>query len=352
MVKDARREPDLSEQTTSRPWYIVIEGAIGVGKTTLARLLEEHLDTALLLEVFEENPFLSKFYESRAQYAFQTQMFFLLSRYRQQQQVPQTLSRSNLISDYMFAKDWLFAHLNLAGDEWEVYQQIHAALAEQIATPDLIVYLKADTNVLMGRIAQRDRPYERSMDRAYIDALRQAYDQFFADLHTTQVLTIDTNDLNFVTRQEDLNSILGQIKGAQQQRMIQAKLPQSEAPISTTQLPDRRRSLPEYQQFHVNLDREKGFITDLYFNYLCLSEEMGELGSELAQLWREETQFRLRGYPGEQAREAALGKQKTALESELADCMAYLLKLANYAGIDLEWAYREKMNTNRSRHWH
>ncbi|NIV35532.1 MAG: deoxynucleoside kinase, partial [Anaerolineae bacterium] len=91
--------------------YIIIEGAIGVGKTTLARMLQEHLGTALLLEVFEENPFLSKFYESRAQYAFQTQMFFLLSRYRQQQQVPQTLAGEGLISDYMFAKDWLFARL-------------------------------------------------------------------------------------------------------------------------------------------------------------------------------------------------------------------------------------------------
>ena len=341
----------MSEQRVSRDWYIVIEGAIGVGKTTLARLLKEHLDTDLLLEVFEENPFLSKFYESRAQYAFQTQMFFLLSRYRQQQHVPQSLSRSSLISDYMFAKDWLFARLNLSGDEWEVYQQIHAALAEQIAVPDLIVYLQADTNVLMGRIAQRDRPYERAMDRDYIDALRQTYDQFFADFDGTQVLTIDTNDLNFVTNPDDLQAILGQIKSVLQEGIVQPHLPQFEAPVAPAQLPEQRRTLPEYQQFHVELDQEKGFITDLYFNYLCLSEEMGELGSELAQLWREETQFRLQGYPGVQARDEALMKQKASLESELADCMAYLLKLANYAGVDLETAYRQKMNTNRSRFW-
>ena len=342
----------MSEQSVSRTWYIVIEGAIGVGKTTLARLLQDHLDTDLLLEVFEENPFLSKFYESRAQYAFQTQMFFLLSRYRQQQNVPQTLSRSSLISDYMFAKDWLFARLNLAGDEWDVYQQLHAALAEQIAIPDLIVYLQADTNVLMGRIAQRDRPYERAMDRDYIDALRRTYDQFFADFDATEVLTIDTNDLNFVTNQQDLYAIQGQIKSVLQEGMTQPHLPQFETTPDKTSVQDQRRTLPEYQQFHVELDREKGFITDLYFNYLCLSEEMGELGSELAQLWREETQFRLDGVPVEQARKEALGKQQAALESEMADCMAYLLKLANYAGIDLESAYREKMDANQSRSWH
>ena len=344
-------EMELSEHTLSRSWYIVIEGAIGVGKTTLARLLQEHLNTALLLEVFEENPFLSKFYESRAQYAFQTQMFFLLSRYRQQQQVPQSLNRSGLISDYMFAKDRLFARLNLAGDEWEVYKQIHAALAEQIPVPDLIVYLQADTDVLMGRIAQRDRPYERAMDRDYIEELRQTYDRFFADLDTTRVLAIDTNELNFVTKQQDLNLILGQIRAVLREGMVQPALPQLKALHQEAPLPEQRRTLPEYQQFHVELDREKGFITDLYFNYLCLSEEMGELGSELAQLWRDETQFRLQGHTVEQARKEAVAKQKAALESEMADCMAYLLKLANYAGIDLEAAYREKMTINRSRDW-
>ena len=341
----------MSEQRLSHSWYIVIEGAIGVGKTTLARLLQEQLDTALLLEVFEENPFLSKFYESRAQYAFQTQMFFLLSRYRQQQQVPHTLDRGGLISDYMFAKDWLFARLNLAGDEWDVYQQLHAALAEQIPVPDLIVFLQADTDVLMGRIAQRDRPYERAMDRHYIDELRQTYERFFADFGATQVLPIDTNGLNFVTNPQDLNLIQGQIRSVLQEGMVQPHLPQLAAPFLPAQISEQRRTLPEYQQFHVELDKEKGFITDLYFNYLCLSEEMGELGSELAQLWRDETQFRLQGHSGEQSRKKAIENQKSALESEMADCMAYLLKLANYAGIDLEAAYREKMNTNRSRNW-
>jgi deoxyguanosine kinase len=341
----------LSQQTMPRSWYIIVEGAIGVGKTTLARMLGEQFNTELLLEVFEENPFLSKFYASRAQYAFQTQMFFLLSRYRQQNRVPRMLDQGALISDYMFAKDWLFAQLNLAGDEWEVYQQLHDALAEQIAQPALIVYLQADTDVLMGRIAQRDRPYERDMDRAYIDSLRQAYERFFAKEHDIPVLTIDTNPMNFVTNPEDYGAIAGRIKSVLQEGIVQQKLPQFMEPSGDTLPPEQRNSLPVYQQFHVELDRAKGFITDLYFNYLCLSEEVGELGSELAKLWREEAQLRVQGATSEAAHRGALHSRKQAIESELADCMAYLLKMANYAGIDLESAYLKKMSVNETRNW-
>jgi len=351
-ISQNEAESALSQQTMSRLWYVIVEGAIGVGKTTLARMLREHLDTALLLEVFEENPFLSKFYESRAQYAFQTQMFFLLSRYRQQQNVSRMLQKNSLISDYMFAKDWLFAQLNLAGDEWEVYRQIHDALAEQIAPPDLIVYLQADTDVLMGRIAQRDRTYERDMDRDYIESLHQAYERFFANYHQSPLLAIDTNALNFVHRPEDFQAILGQIKSVLQQGAVQHRLPQIEGALEQELSPEQRYSLPAYQRFHVELDRVKGFITDLYFNYLCLSEEMGELGSELAQLWREEAELLLQGHPSAKAKELALQKRKMSLQSEMADCMAYLLKLANYANIDLETAYRTKMNLNQTRTWH
>ena len=345
------RESALSQQTMPRFWYIIIEGAIGVGKTTLARMLRDHFETDLLLEVFEENPFLSKFYTSRAQYAFQTQMFFLLSRYRQQQRVPRMLDKGTIISDYMFAKDRLFAQLNLDGDEWEVYQQLHDVLAEQIPEPTLIVYLQADTDILMGRIAQRDRPYERNMERSYIDSLRQAYDHFFASDHAISVLPIDTNRLNFVTRPDDFNAIAGQIKSVLQEGIVQPRLPQFSETVEASLPPQHRNSLPVYQQFHIELDRAKGFITDLYFNYLCLSEEMGELGSELAQLWREEAQLRLQGEASEFARQAALQTRKKTLESELADCMAYLLKMANYADIDLEAAYLQKMKMNQTRSW-
>ena len=141
-------------------------------------------NAVLNLEVFEENPFLSNFYQDRARYAFQTQMFFLLSRYHQQRRsVPQYLAEGkSIISDYTFEKDALFARINLVGDELEMYYRVHEALAEKIPMPDLLVYLRATTDTLMQRIALRDRPYERQMERAYIDQLNQAYDAFYLEL--------------------------------------------------------------------------------------------------------------------------------------------------------------------------
>jgi deoxyguanosine kinase len=340
----------MSRESRQKSWYVAVEGAIGVGKTTLARMLRDYLETGLLLEVFEENPFLTKFYESRARYAFQTQMFFLLSRYRQQQQLGRLLEENALIADYMFAKDRLFAALNLVGDEWEIYEQLHGALALQIPTPDLVVYLQADTDVLMARIAQRDRPYERDMDREYIDDLRLAYERFFESYHDTPVLSIDTNDLNFVAEPPDFLAIAGRIRTALTEGSYQQRLPDFQG-LTGGQAPPPAATLAAYQRFHVELDKSKGFITDPYFNYLCLSEEMGELGSELAQLWREEARLIRLGKDKVQTRQAVLAARRQNLESELADCMAYLLKLANYAGVDLEEAYLSKMKINESRTW-
>src|SRR5512137_1604464 len=193
--------------------YIAIEGVIGVGKTTLARLLQPAFESELLLEVFEENPFLSDFYSDRARYAFQTQIFFLLSRYRQQRDTVHTaLSQGKtLISDYTFAKDALFARINLHGDELEMYYRVHEALAEKIPTPDLIVYLYADTDMLMQRITLRDRTYERSMERAYIAELAAAYDDFFSR-QDGPVLKIDTTPLDFVHHPEHLKLIENRIR--------------------------------------------------------------------------------------------------------------------------------------------
>lgn len=196
--------------------YIAIEGVIGVGKTTLARLLQPRFDNAeLLLEVFEENPFLSDFYGDRARYAFQTQIFFLLSRYRQQNStVPAILNTGkSLLADYTFAKDALFARINLRGDELTMYHRVHEALAEKIPLPNLTVYLSASVDTLMARIALRDRPYERAMERSYIAELAAAYDDFFAETKIPK-LVIDSNLLDFVRYPEHLNLIENKIREA------------------------------------------------------------------------------------------------------------------------------------------
>jgi deoxyguanosine kinase len=193
--------------------FIAIEGVIGVGKTTLARLLQPSFDAELLLEVFEENPFLSDFYADRTRYAFQTQIFFLLSRYRQQRETVWTIlgQGKTLVSDYTFAKDALFARINLRGDELDMYHHVHEALAEKIPQPDLTVYLYADTEVLMQRIALRDRSYERAMERSYIAELGLAYDDFFNG-HDGLVLKIDTNPLDFVRVPDHLKLIENRIR--------------------------------------------------------------------------------------------------------------------------------------------
>jgi len=208
--------------------YFAIEGVIGVGKTTLARQLQPAFQANILLEVFEENPFLSNFYADRERYAFQTQIFFLLSRYHQQHQgIPQTTANgASLISDYAFEKDALFARINLKGDELEMYYRVHEALAEKIKQPDLMVYLRADPQNLMQRIAQRDRPYERDMDPGYIEQVNAAYDDFFMNTsHSIPVLVIDTNHLDYVRYPEDLRWTENRIRQALQLAPFQPELP-------------------------------------------------------------------------------------------------------------------------------
>jgi len=209
--------------------YIAIEGVIGVGKTTLARLLQPAFQAGVMLEVFEENPFLSDFYADRQRYAFQTQIFFLLSRYHQQRRTVADLigQFENLIADYTFEKDALFAQINLNGDELEMYYRVHEALAEKIVVPDLIVYLRADTDILMQRITTRDRPYERNMERAYIEELNQAYEGFFADHQDRRspVLAIDTNGLDYVHLRQDLEWVENRIRQVLKVSPYQPELP-------------------------------------------------------------------------------------------------------------------------------
>ena len=208
--------------------YVAIEGVIGVGKTTLARLLQPAFDAEIILEVFEENPFLSDFYSDRERYAFQTQIFFLLSRYHQQRRTVQDIVSTgrNVIADYTFAKDSLFARINIKGDELGMYYKVHEALAEKIQKPDLLVYLQATTDTLMQRIALRDRPYERQMERSYIHELNLAYDEFFSKpFDHTPVLTIDSNDLNIIQNTEHLKQVEERIRQSLSLPPFQQSLP-------------------------------------------------------------------------------------------------------------------------------
>lgn len=208
--------------------YFAIEGVIGVGKTTLARMLQSSFEAELVLEVFEENPFLSNFYSDRARYAFQTQIFFLLSRYHQQRRnINERLDAGKtVISDYTFEKDALFARINLAGDELDMYYSVQEALAEKITPPNLVVYLRANTETLMRRIAQRDRPYERTMESQYITMLNQSYDDYYLGAsHTSHVLVIQTDELDFVSRSMDFEIIKARIVEALKEAPFQPQLP-------------------------------------------------------------------------------------------------------------------------------
>lgn len=208
--------------------YIAIEGVIGVGKTTLARLLQPIFEAEVLLEIFEENPFLSDFYADRARYAFQTQIFFLLSRYHQQNNnVPKILvENKNLIADYTFAKDALFAGINLKGDELNMYHKVHEALGEKIPKPNLLVYLQATTDTLMNRIAFRDRPYERQMERGYIDELNHAYEDFFSKpFDHAPILKINSNELDIIHNTEHLRLIENRIRETLNLTPFQPSLP-------------------------------------------------------------------------------------------------------------------------------
>ena len=190
--------------------YIGIEGPIGVGKTTLAQYLGEALNAELMLEVFEENPFLAKFYDDPECYALQTQLFFLMSRYRQHE----TLSSAGnvLVSDYIFAKNDLFARYTLTGEEHVLYQNISQTLAGYLVEPTLVVYLKADLNVLMQRIEQRGREYEQKQSmREYMEKLTVQYDTFFADYDGAPVLTLNTTDTDIVQSADDREKILTHI---------------------------------------------------------------------------------------------------------------------------------------------
>ncbi len=328
--------------------YIAIEGAIGVGKTTLARILSQALPSELLLEVFEENPFLGDFYADRARYAFQTQIFFLLSRYRQQHRViAGILAHDPLVSDYLFAKDWLFAHLNLAGDELQMYERVHSILGEQIPAPSLVVYLRATTDTLMRRIAFRDRSYERQMERDYLEALQQAYDHYFADYTATPLLVIDTDGLDIVQDPAARMAVVMRIKNALQSGSYQLPLLEADRGTDATSTPDTGLRLQDFQRFQRTQSHNGELIAELLFNYISLTEKIGSLGHALRQAWQQQDQLVAQLGNRHEAYDQALGNVETSLEETLAGTLALLLQIANNAAIDLEAAYLKQIRQSR-----
>ncbi|MAJ44220.1 MAG: deoxynucleoside kinase [Candidatus Marinimicrobia bacterium] len=194
-------------------FYIAIEGTIGVGKTSLARVLSERLNARLVLEEFEQNPFLEDFYNDPKSYAFQTQIFFLLSRYKQQigfQQID--LFTKNIITDYMFAKDRLFATLNLNDKELDLYNTVATILEKNLPFPDMVIYLQSDTERLIRNIKKRGRIYEEKIDIGYLEALNQVYTEYFFKYNKSPLLIINTNDIDFVNNQSDLEEIINFIR--------------------------------------------------------------------------------------------------------------------------------------------
>lgn len=196
------------------PWrYIVVEGVIGVGKTSLVKLLAAQTGARVNLEIVEENPFLSRFYQDRAAYAFQTQIFFLLSRFRQQQVLTQPELFSDLVvSDYLFAKDRIFANLNLSDDELALYNQLAGILEDRILKPDLVIYLQGSTPLLLERIRRRGRDFERNMDADYIESLNRAYNFFFHHYQDTPLLVVGADHLDYVGVPEDLELLVDQLR--------------------------------------------------------------------------------------------------------------------------------------------
>lgn len=198
--------------------YLAVEGVIGAGKSSLVRLLSKHLNCQMLLEDYTNNPFLNSFYENRKAYAFQTQMVFLLSRHKQSKEtfLQQDMFSPQIISDYMFDKDKIFASLNLDENEMALYHKISELLEKDIVNPDYVVYLQANTEVLLDRISLRDRTFERNIEETYIDALNECYNAYFLHYTKSPLLIVNTNDIDFVRHPEDFQMVLETICKAPQ----------------------------------------------------------------------------------------------------------------------------------------
>jgi deoxyguanosine kinase len=198
---------------TERPRYIAVEGPIGVGKTTLAQILADRLVGRLVLDAVEENPFLADFNADRRKHAFQTQLFFLLSRFQQQQALfQQDLFSQSTVADYLFAKDRIFAAHALAPAELPLYDRLYELLGPRVVKPDLVVYLQARPEVLLQRIRRHGRDFERHVDPAWVASLATAYNDFFFHYDETPLLVVNTSDIDVEGNPEHLDPLLAVIR--------------------------------------------------------------------------------------------------------------------------------------------
>jgi hypothetical protein len=234
-------------------------------------------------------------------------MFFLLSRYRQQQSIPSLLADQPVISDYTFGKDSLFARLNLSGDELTMYRRLYSVLAERIAFPDLVVYLQAETDALMARIAARDRPYERKMDRDYIASVREAYERYFANYVRAPVLTIDTNDLNYVQDASALAYVEGEVRRALGVGAYQQSLPQMER--ATAAKMEKSPTQPSRREPN----------REILSQFMSANEALARIGMILTE-----------------TADTPPDKETRGLRAALRNAMERLGALAHSAGFDLE----------------
>jgi len=195
------------------PRYIAIEGPIGVGKSSLAKILAQKYASRLVKEEVAGNPFLERFYENPRKFAFQTQLFFLLSRYRQQRELAQgDLFEGGLVCDYILAKDKIFALINLEDDEISLYESIYKLLVSTLPKPDLVIYLQARPEVLLSRVRKRGIAYERNISLDYLRTLSDAYNEYFFHYNETPLLVVNTSEIDFVESPRDLEHLVREVK--------------------------------------------------------------------------------------------------------------------------------------------
>jgi deoxyadenosine/deoxycytidine kinase len=208
------------------PGYVVVEGPIGVGKTTLAHRLSVAYGSDLLLERPEENPFLERFYQARKQYALPTQLYFLFQRARQLQEIKQgDMFRPVRVADFLLEKDSLFARLNLDDDEWRLYEQVYTQLSLDIPVPDLVIYLQAPVEVLLERVRRRGKDYERYIDRAYLQSIVEGYTRFFYHYTAAPLLIVNAAEVNFVDSEPDFQNLIEHLRQVRSGRHFFNPLP-------------------------------------------------------------------------------------------------------------------------------